>query len=364
MSQDKRKQLVTGTNKRPNTPTVIKGAPDLRKGLIVDTADMQRRRCETQLKVVREEVESLHHELEQRRLQLESLLALDATRPVSISARKRSPDNTQREACAVLLCSDWHVEEKVDPVTINSLNEYDPIIAESRIEKLGEAFCWLIRDRRFDIRKAVIWLGGDLMTGYIHEELVEGNAMSPTQTLLWLHERISKMIRKILRDTDLEEIVIPCSYGNHGRTTLKSRISTGAANSFEWLLYNFLAREFSTETRIKFQIATGEHLYLPVYDYTLRFQHGDAIRFGGGVGGLTIPLRKAISQWQTVRKADVDHFGHWHQYLSLPGAVVNGSLIGFNAYALHIKAAFEPPTQAFYLLDTKRGPCQHTGVWF
>ena len=33
----------------------------------------------------------------------------------------------------------------------------------------------------------------------------------------------------------------------------------------------------------------------------------------------------------------------------------NGSLIGYNAYALSIKASFEPPTQTYFLLDKKRG---------
>ena len=32
----------------------------------------------------------------------------------------------------------------------------------------------------------------------------------------------------------------------------------------------------------------------------------------------------------------------------------NGSLIGFNAYALSIKARFEPPQQAFFLIDAER----------
>jgi hypothetical protein len=34
---------------------------------------------------------------------------------------------------------------------------------------------------------------------------------------------------------------------------------------------------------------------------------------------------------------------------------VNGSLVGYNAFALSIKAGFEPPKQAFFLIDKSVG---------
>lgn len=332
--------------------------------LINDSHDMQMRRLQVQLASKEGALEAQRVELEHRRLQLESMLALQTSRPVSIARPRTKLDGTQRDATAVLMCSDWHIEETVDPKTVNGLNEYNPTIARARIARMAEAFCWLVRDKRFSIRDAILWLGGDLITGYIHEELMESNFMSPVQAVLWVQDEIEKMIRTILRDTDLERIVIPCNYGNHGRTGLKTRIQTGAANSFEWMLYHNLANRFADEKRVQFNIADGEHLYVNIHDKVARFQHGDAVRYHGGVGGLTIPLRKAIAQWQTVRRADMDHFGHWHTYTDVPGFAVNGSMIGFNAFALHIKAAFEPPAQAFYLWDRKRGPCQKTAVWF
>jgi hypothetical protein len=35
----------------------------------------------------------------------------------------------------VILASDWHIEETIDPETINYLNEYNPKIAKQRAEK-------------------------------------------------------------------------------------------------------------------------------------------------------------------------------------------------------------------------------------
>ena len=96
--------------------------------------------------------------------------------------------------------------------------------------------------------------------------------------------------------------------------------------------------------------------YVQVWDnFKLRCSHGHAVRYGGGVGGITIPLRKAVAQWNKARHANLDICGHWHQFLDLGDVIVNGSLIGYNAFALRIKANYEPPRQAFFLIDETVG---------
>ena len=35
--------------------------------------------------------------------------------------------------------------------------------------------------------------------------------------------------------------------------------------------------------------------------------------------------------------------------------ISNGSIIGHNSYAIAIKAAYEDPSQTFFLMDAKRG---------
>ena len=78
------------------------------------------------------------------------------------------------------------------------------------------------------------------------------------------------------------------------------------------------------------------------------------MRYGGGVGGLTIPVNKAIAQWDKLHQVDLDVFGHFHQFMDGGKFISNGSLIGYNAYAMSIKAGFEPPKQAMFLIDKKR----------
>ena len=88
------------------------------------------------------------------------------------------------------------------------------------------------------------------------------------------------------------------------------------------------------------------------------------IRYQGGVGGVYIPVNKAISQWSRAKHADLDVFGHFHQAKHDVRFISNGSLIGYNAFAISIKADFEPPKQAFFLIDRKRGVTIYAPIMF
>jgi hypothetical protein len=279
----------------------------------------------------------------------------------------REKNSGVREMTAVALCSDWHVEEPVEPESVAYRNEYNLDIADHRIRRLFDGIIWNIEhhraSKRLTINDLVLWLGGDLMTGYIHEELVETNALSPTETIRWLLPRIRDGIWTLLNRLDFAHIEVPCSYGNHGRTTAKPRISSGFANSFEWLMYHSLADEFRNEKRIHFEITNSPHQYVQVYDWTLHFHHGDDVKYMGGVGGLGIPLLKSLPMWDLVKRADVHNIGHHHSLLDYGRAVVNGSLIGYGPYSQRIRAAFEVPQQAMYYMDKKRGKSMLTSLW-
>lgn len=283
--------------------------------------------------------------------------------PVKIRERERV--SGLREATAVALASDWHVEEVVESRKVSGANAYNLQIAEARIHRFFDGLRWLLSYHRqgFTIRELVLWLGGDLITGHIHEDLAESNELSPTQAILWLMPRLIAGIRGLLEDPLLERIVIPCSFGNHGRTTPKRRIQTAAENSFEWFMYHVLASHFADESRVRFQIADGAHSHIDVYSFRLHFHHGDDVNYGGGVGGLSIPLNKAVVGWNTVKTADYHCIGHFHQLLWGRDWCSNGSMIGYSTFAYSVKAHFEKPQQSFFLMDAKHGRCQMTPLW-
>jgi len=308
-------------------------------------------------------VKTLERDLHRLRSVFDALSAATSTplRPIV----RRELGSGLREATAIAGLSDVHCEEKVRKGETPVGNEYSLEIAERSIGRFFAGLRWLIDMHRakFQIRDVVCWLGGDLMSGHIHEELKENTSTPPIETLLWLRERLLAGIDSLLEDSQIERLVIPCSYGNHGRNTAKPYRALGASHSYEWLLYQWLASMYEGNPRVQFLADRSAHQYVKAYEYDLHFHHGDETNYQGGVGGIMIPLNKAVAQWDQARKAHYHHFGHWHQYTDSGRIVVNGSVIGYNAYAMAIKAAPEPPQQFFYLLDSKRGKTCKSPIW-
>lgn len=266
---------------------------------------------------------------------------------------------SRSSASIIAAVSDWHYEEDVDPATVDGKNEYTPAIAVRRAKRQTDKIIEYTQELQAKVKIdcVVLALLGDFITGYIHEELEESNHLSPTDALYEVGEVLDNSIRLVAKELKLP-IVCVTARGNHGRTTKKKRIKTSAKNSYEHLLYRILARQQSQDKKLKnvrWQISEGYHNWLELYGRGIRFHHGDAINFWGGVGGITVSVNKAISQWNKVRPADLDIFGHFHQLCGMNRWVCNGSNIGYSDFAVEIKAEYEPPKQAFCVFDGKHG---------
>lgn len=317
----------------------------------------------SEVNALRKAKKMLLEELRVRDAQIANLLELRRSKPLPPIEHFRKP-GSQRQGVPVMLLSDLHVEEGVTSEKTNGLNEYNLDIAAECLDACAESYAWMLQDSRFDCRTGVVWIGGDTFSGYIHEELVEANFLSPVQAVLWLQEHLEKMLRKIAAlCPNLERIIVPCNDGNHGRNTHKMRVSTRTENSLEWLMYQTLAARMSDDPRFEFQIADAVWNYLEVYNTSIAFGHGDVFRSMGGVGGVLIPIKKGFNERAKYRKLDLMCIGHFHQRLDAGNIIVNGSMIGVNPYAISINCAPEPRQQSWFLIDSEHGKCLSAPVW-
>jgi hypothetical protein len=270
-----------------------------------------------------------------------------------------------REATAVALGSDWHVEELVRPSKATWGNAYTLAIARLRVLRFFAAILWQVGFSRqaFKIRNLLLWIGGDMISGAIHEENLETAQLPPTEAIAWLVPLLVGGIQRLLDEGDFERLDIVCSYGNHGRTSKQMNFTTGAGHNLEWLMYQFLAHHFRDEPRIKFLADTTEHQFHKLYQWDWHGHHGHRVKFGGGVGGVMIPLNKATARWDRVESCHFHNIGHFHSWHDVGGRTINGSLIGYNGYAMGIGAEPEVPQQAFYLIDSKRGKSMRSPLW-
>jgi hypothetical protein len=257
-------------------------------------------------------------------------------------------------ATAVAVASDWHWGEVIEADDVNGLNEFNSKIAKERAEAFFVNTLKLVKLNQNGIKidNIVLAILGDMISGNIHAELMENNEMLPVDQILEVQNVIASGI-KMLRDAGLNVLCV-CHSGNHGRATEQRRVSTEAGNSFEYLMYHNIAKLFENDKKVNFIIPRSYLSYVDINGFVVRFHHGHALKFAGGVGGLFIPSYKAIFNWNVSRKADLDVFGHFHQFRDGKLFVSNGSLVGWNAFATAIKAQFEKPTQAFFLIDEGR----------
>lgn len=330
---------------KANTPTPEQEAQHSRQ---VESARVRAQREGRIASALREELDRVERALG---------VALDLSRPLpSVPVRGR-PSLGSKQACPIVIASDWHVEERVHPSHVNGLNEYGPDIARARSRRFTEGILWLLDTHRTgtNIEEMVLACLGDFITGWIHEELQSGNELTPLEAVWLAQELLHDALVTLLRRSNLKRIRVVCTRGNHGRITKKTYINAAARTSFEWLMYRTLAMTFRKEPRLVFTIEDGYHTYLDVYDKVARFSHGDAVSYQGGVGGVTIPLTKHIARTNRARRADIDCLGHFHALTLTSSAAINGSLIGWNDFAGWIGASPEPPQQAWLLMRPGRG---------
>ena len=283
--------------------------------------------------------------------------ALDIRDPDALRVITATATDQASVSVPILLCSDWHCGAVVRPESVNGLNTYDVEIFHERAENLFRNALKVVRMVRSSatITEMVVFLGGDMIDNWLHPEQIQMQELSPTQQIIECERAIIAGLNYLLEHGDLERIIVPCSHGNHGRTTQKMQADNSHATSLEWLMYQSLQRHFKNDPRIEWQIATGYTTYLDVLGQTLRFHHGDAVRYQGGIGGLTIPLTKWMHRTDQGIKADHTFCGHFHQLTMGPGFSVNGSLIGATAYGLKLGFAPERPQQLMRFIDSQRG---------
>lgn len=288
---------------------------------------------------------------------VQEVLARQAEKPAPTIRPRERGRSTKRDGTPLILSSDWHIEEEVRPEQVAGRNRYNLDIATRRMERHFEAAMWGWKTQReiFKIRDIIGWFGGDFITNFLHDENAQSNLLSPTEAILFAETNIIKGIDFWLTDPEVEQFILPFNDGNHGRTTKKMQAATRTQMSLEVLMYAHIANHYRNEPRIKCILPTSQFTFLDnVYGRTIRFLHGDVFKYGGGVGGITVPLFRALARWEKTKHADLTCMGHWHQRYCLPDTMINGSLIGYNAYAMAGGFPFEPPVQSMRMLDADR----------
>ena len=314
-------------------------------------ADIEKRHEKKNNQVIEQKYNYLSHKVEVLEKELEAALQLKQT-PQEYTITP--PKNEKSYSTAVMLLSDMHYEEEVDSAKVSGLNSYNLDIAASRMNNFFRNGVKMVKMSQQDtaIDTIVLYLLGDSISGNIHDDIMESCRLRPMDAIWEVQSKLISGINYILENTTCK-LIVPCHVGNHTRITKDQRFANETGNSLEWLMYKSMELHYANNKRVTFMVAEGYHMYLDIYGYVIRSHHGHAIKYGGGIGGLTVPVNRAIAQWNRGKAASLDVFGHLHQFIDGGKFICNGSVIGYNAFAVAIKAEYEPARQVFFLINGK-----------
>lgn len=269
--------------------------------------------------------------------------------------------------------SDWHWGEVIRPAEIGGVNEFNSKVAQKRANKLVETTIDLCFNHmgRADTRYPgiVVCLGGDMIGGDIHEELMVTNDRTSMQSVNDLTDCLAAGIDRLA--SVFGRVFLPCIVGNHGRSTHKPRAKTRVITNYDWSIYCNLERCFRKTEHVQFFIPSETDAYFTVYGHRYLLTHGDTlgVRGGDGIIGALGPIMRGMlktsrSEGQIGREFDTLLIGHWHQYLTLPGLIVNNSLKGYDEYArLMLRAPYSRPSQALWFTHPEHGITAHWQVY-
>ena len=262
------------------------------------------------------------------------------------------------EGVPVFVAGDWHIGERIFQNRVDGLNIFNAKEAQERVENFGKATRWMLDmfQRRYQVDTAILIFLGDMISGNIHEELRETNTLTATEATLKARDLMVGVIDNLLKEEGLKKLVIPCVYGNHGRTKIRPSFKTSAQDSYEWMLYHMVARHYAGNDRVEFHIPESRMVYVDVMGFTLRITHGDTIRYRGGIGSIHVPLYKKLEKWDRGQRADFTVYGHYHTWTPGPTYLGNGALLGMSEYSRdNAFGTWEPPTQGAFFVEKGRG---------
>ena len=319
-------------------------------------------RARTEASVLKAQVRELEADLDQAeiRSQLFTQLAGHTYKPPAWLTKP--PKKSSGVVCTIL--SDTHFDEVVKPEEIGFRNEYNREIAVARLENYFQKVILLTKDyiTGINYEGCVLFLGGDIFSGDIHEELTQTNEDTMLSSVIFWTEQITAGINLLAEHFNY--VHIPCVVGNHGRRTRKPRAKLRAKDNFDWFLAKTLEQRFIDNKKVTFEVATGADLMVDVQDTTYLLTHGDQARGGGGIGGIWPPLMRLVARKRNNTDFDYMVLGHFHQLIMAPssGFLLNGSLKGYDEYAAIENFAYEVPQQALWINVPEKGILWQTSL--
>jgi hypothetical protein len=282
--------------------------------------------------------------------------ALDNIRP-SNSLKTPEPQESTGEDPhhrQLLVLSDFHGGENVDPDAVNGLNNYSWDIMEQRTQEVIDA---LISHKQYSppLSGIDVVIVGDQCSGSNHQELAETNDIPLAEQGVKMGFLQGEILESIA--PHYQEVYCTGVVGNHPRLT-KLPAAKRIHDNMDYVSYRIAQEYVKNFDNITMEVPTSAATFHEIAGKTLYVWHGDGIRSSmpgvpwGGVMRRTNEIRRAHNN----RHIDGWILGHFHQANVMHDLMIfmNGSLKGVDEWTLKQFGGGGLPAQLLLTFDEKR----------
>jgi hypothetical protein len=293
------------------------------------------------------------------------------TRPLSgvrILPREQSAstEDGRTPVDAVLLLSDEHADQVIDPAIVSGLEDYDFGIFRCRLQRLAEVVVDYVTVHLPAHRFERLWVFklGDGVNGDIHDHGPRNHFANTVKAAIALGDVEAQFIQAVLPSFPGGVHVVGVS-GNHPRRTTRKDYE-GPHDNFDYLVGVQMAARLRPEIeagRVSVTLPNSFSAYVEVRNRIWALNHGDDVKGYSGIPWVGFDKRnnrvQSILAQQAIR-ADFFAYGHYHTPASFASA--GGQSLHSGAWSLVDPYAFgklalggNEPTQTLYTVDDQRG---------
>lgn len=265
----------------------------------------------------------------------------------------------------VLMLSDTHVGQCVDPDQTLGLGNYSFDVFLRRLQRLEDATRSILNDHTTTpIREIVVAMIGDMMHGNLNHAAEAGQLNTAFNQFYSAGHAIAQFLRNI---STLAPIRVVTAVGNHTRWGTQRKMPTdNRYSNLDQFLYAYLQALVRDIPSIDFKLDKQPFALFEVENHVFYAGHGDHLRGGDYILGVPNHAigRNLSSTVQNFSAANmkVPHYylvGHLHKPITLSHThgefIVNGGFPGMDGYGLMEGFKGIRPSQRLFLMHPKFG---------
>lgn len=275
---------------------------------------------------------------------------------------------------AVLLLSDCHVGQVIEPDQTLGFGKYDFTTFLARLKYLEESVASILQDHTTtQIDELVVCLGGDLIDGALNHGAEAGQKNTLFSQFYGAGHAIAQFLRNLAPLAPKTRIYN--TVGNHARWSHQHKMPTkNRYSNLDLFLAAYVEALTKDVPQIEWNLDSQPFTLFNVQGFKFHLSHGDHLR--GGDKALGIPnhsvgrMISSTSQLFGKHDAPSPHYylvGHLHRSIVLPHArgsvIINGGFAGMDGYGLANGFSPVDPSQVFFLVHPKYGKTATYDIW-